>query len=256
MARTDEQKTWWVTTLLACVFLPTVLISCASAPASRIYVGPEARIKVSGSGEHTFPDVWKRRTIQFSGSRGRDPASFITPFSGGGPGGGGNLFPLQVAATLMDSTLIESGLRHFTDLAVLTPEEEAEFRRKYTDRYDPEHHLLIWCDIRTGMAANYLNLDRWTVYIEDNDMNRCEPVRVIQEHSIYNQTVMTKPLAFQSEFGFPAREIHLKRVMLCFPRFDYYGEPILSDRTKHLKLIFQLNEDGNMTGEGAWIFKQ
>ena len=255
-----DDKARWIAGFCLLTFLLLILTSCTTAPSSRTYIGPDIRSKTSTRSKESFQTLWEKWTVQI-GTQGRNRSlGFLSiPFSGGGgkgPGGGGSGFPLFIDATLMDSMLIETGLRYFAERIEMSPEEEAIFRQKYIDRYNPTDHLLIWCELRTGWAENYLNLDRWILYVEDNEENRCEPVQIIQEPPIYRQKVMEKPLAFQTELGRWTKEVYHKRAMLCFPKFDYYGNPIRSERVLFLKLIFQLIDDKYVREEGKWVFKR
>ena len=255
-----DVKARWTGGFSILTFLLLVLTSCATAPSSQKYVGPIPPSEASSRIEESFQVLWEKWTVRFgSQTRGRGLGFLRTPFSGTGsrgPGGGGRDFPLDVTATLMDSNLVAAGLNHFANLTEMTPEENATFRKKYFDCYNPTHHLLIWCELRTRWAENYLNLDRWIIYIEDNEANRCEPVRVIQEPPLCRQKVMEKPLAFQTEVGSRRRNIHHRRIMLCFPKHDYYGNPIRSEGVQFLKLVFRLIDDRNVREEGKWVFKR
>ena len=259
MTRTFDVKARWAAFFSISILSLLTLTSCATAPSSRTYVGPDIRSETPARSEKTFQTLWEKWTVQI-GTQGRNRSlGFLSiPFSGGGgkgPGGGGSGFPLYIDATLMDSMLIETGLRYFAERTEMSPEEEATFRQKYLDRYNQTDHLLIWCELRTRWADNYLNLDRWILYVEDDAGHRFEPVRIIQEHPTDRQLVMEKPLAFQTEMERWGRQVNQKRVMLCFPKRDYYGNPIRSERVQFLKLVFQLIDDRNVREEGQWVFK-
>ena len=254
-----DVKARWTTGFHLLTFLLLILTSCTTAPSSKTYVGP---ISDGASTDHrsdSFQVLWEKWTVNFGASEGRGTLGFTsTPFSGGGgrgPGGSSE-FPVYIAATLMDSLLIEAGLDYFAKRAEMSPEEETAFRSRYFDRYDPKNHLLIWCELRTRFAENYLNLDRWIIYIEDDARNRFEPVHTIHEPPSYRRTVMEKTLAFQTERERWAREFHHKRVMLCFLRCDYYGNLVRSKGVQYLKLIFHLIDDTNAKAEGKWVFKE
>ena len=175
---------------------------------------------------------------------------------GGGRGGPGGGFPLQITATLMHTMLIEAGLQHYDSMLAMTPDERAEFRHAYFQRYDVENHLLIWYELRTTWAKLHLDLDRWTIFIEDDALNQYEPVKVFERPQPTRQTVMDTFPEFEPKRRLPRWEIHQKSLMLCFPKRDFYQNPVLSPKLKFLKLVFQLNDDEKTRAEGVWVFKR
>jgi len=260
MQNFSEQRTRWAAVFYSLILLSLLLASCATAPSSKTCVGP---ISDSISKDHrakSFQTLWEKRTVQFgSAARGGNIGPLSTSLSmigGKGPDGGRSEFPVQIAATLMDSTLIEAGLQHYADLIQMTQEEGVAFRRAYFDRYDPTYHFLIWCELRTGWAENYLNLDRWTVFIEDDAINQYEPVQILEEPQSAHRTAEHRLPGFQPGHGLRGWEVHQKRSMLCFPNRDFNQNPVLSHRVKFLKLVFQLREDEKTKAEGIWVFKK
>jgi hypothetical protein len=171
-------------------------------------------------------------------------------------GGGESEFPLHITATLMDTLLIEVGLRHYATLVGMTPDEKAAFRNAYFQRYDVENHLLIWCELQTTWTGLFLDLDRWIIFIEDDAGNKYEPVRVVEESQSSREMGMDSLPEFLPEQRRPRWEIHQKILMLCFPKRDFYKNPILSERLRFLKLVFQLTDDEKTRAEGMWVFKK
>ena len=174
----------------------------------------------------------------------------------GGWDGGISEFPLQIAATLMDSMLTEAGLRHYATLLTMTPDEQVKFRRAYYDRYDPTNRLLIWCELHTTWSELYLDCDRWIIFIEDDAGNQYEPVQICEEPQTVHEIVSGSSLRLKPEQGHRGWEFHQKNVMFCFPKHDFSQNPILSDRVQFLKLVFQSSEDPRTRAEGIWVFKE
>jgi len=195
------------------------------------------------------------KTVQIGSGAGlRNSGGLRLPFSAGG--GRASDFPLFVEATLMDSVLIEAGLRHFAGLAVMTADEEAAYRARYFKHFEVGGHLLIWCELRTRYAASYLNPDRWIIYIEDDEENRFEPSQIMRESPLYQHEIMARPMAFHAEASEPHEEFHRQSWMICFPRTDRAGIPVLSQTVTSLKLVFQLIDDRDSRTEGTWSKEQ
>jgi hypothetical protein len=237
-----------------------LLGSCATAPSSLKYVGSVFDSKTSAQTDQTFPALWEKWTVQFGmTARGGKPLGLSNPFTmGGGMGerGGPSEFPLHIAATLMDSLLIEAGLEHYATLLTMAPEERTEFRNAYYRRYDVENHLLVWCELRTTWTELFLDLNRWLIFIEDDAGNRYEPVQILEESQPIRPMVRDSLPGFQREQKRWGWEVHQKSLMLCFPKRDFYKNPILSEKVQFLKLVFQTSEDEKTRAEGIWAFKR
>jgi hypothetical protein len=175
---------------------------------------------------------------------------------GDGRGGGGGEFPIQITATLMDSSLIETGLRHYADLLKMIPEELGTYRANYFQRYDVENHLLIWVDLYTSWTELYLDLKRWIVFVEDDAGNQHELEKVIEEPESSRPETTDNLPGLPPVAEFRRMVFHQKRLMLCFAKQDFAGNPVLSEEVRFLKLVFQLNEDRKTKAEGVWIFKK
>ena len=258
MPQISGKRARWLAILAGLAQMSLLWACSATVPSCRKYVGHFLGPGDSSHLDESFPDLWEKWTVHLGATRrSRGPLTFGNPFSmSGDRGGPAGEFPLQVAATLMAIMLIEAGLRHYAALIKMTFEEETEFRRAYSRRYDTEDHLIIWCELSTFWAELHLDLDRYTIFIEDDATNQYEPGRIMEESRLSPQVVVGQP----SEFGTRGRgqgwEFHQKSLMLCFPKNDPVGNPVLSQDTKFLKLIFLLNEDDKTRAEGTWVFRE
>jgi hypothetical protein len=232
-----------------------LLSSCATVPSSQKYVSSVSDLKSSSQMDESFQALWERRTVYFGQERlGGKPLHLGLPFMMSGKPGGDGEFPLQITATLMDSLLIEAGLKHYASLVKMNPEEEVEFRSSYYSRYSPSNHLLIWCELQTNWAELHLDLKRWTIFIEDDAGNQYEPAQILEESQPDRRIAMDSMSEFQLGIQNKTWKVNRKILMLCFPKRDFYQKPILSDMTKSLKLIFQLINDSQTRAEGIWMF--
>jgi hypothetical protein len=222
---------------------------------SKKYGGTVSNSGTSSQIEESFQVLWEKRTVYFGQARrGGKSLQMGIPFVMTGGPGGDSEFPLHITATLMDSLLIEVGLKHYASLIKMTPEEEAEFCSAYYQRYDPSNHLLIWCELQTSWAELHLDLDRWTIFIEDDTGNQYEPVQILEEPPPIRQTMTDMFPDFLPRQGRRAWEFHQKTIMFCFPKFDFYQNSIISDEVQFLKLVFQLSGDPQTRAEGVWMF--
>lgn len=258
----SEYRAQWIRGVICCT-LVTLLLSltyCATVTPTRKYVGTLSHAESSVRPEEPFINLWEEWTVQLGAVAGRGtPLQLLNPFStigGINRGGGESQFPLQITATLMDSTLIEAGLKHYSTLIAMTSEEQAMFRSSYFRLYDVENHLLIWCKLDTYQAELYLDLNRWTIFIQDDAGNQYEPLRILEEAQSFSPRVTDRFPEFQPEQKDPEWKIHQKTFMLCFPKRDFFNNPILSERVRFLKLVFQWSEDEKARAEGIWMFRE
>ena len=255
-----HKKWWWETIFSELVISILILTGCATVTSSRKYVGLPVDSNSLNQREVSFRTLWDKWTIQFGGIMGSGgPRLFgnsLTLSSGDDRGGGEGEFPLQITATLMDSSLIDAGLKYYSDRIEMTPEERAEFCSTYYKRYDVENHFLIWCELQTSWTELFLDPDRWLIFIEDDQVNQHEPVQVLEESTSIGQKRTDSLTQLMPEPGYRVWRFHRKALMLCFSKRDYYKNPILSEKVKYLKLIFQQTDDEKIRAEGIWVFKK
>jgi hypothetical protein len=233
-----------------------LVFSCAGLPTSTKYVGPVFDSKSAGQNPASFESLWERWTIHLGGMSGGGPRSSGSFLSLSGGGGGGGEFPIQITATLMDSSLIEAGLQHYADLLEMTPQEKETYRADYFQRYDAENHLLIWAELSTSWTELYLDLKRWIIFIEDDAGNQHELEKAIEEPDSSPPETTDAFLGLSPQTEFRRRVFHQKHLMLCFAKQDFTGKPVLSADVRSMKLVFQQDDDPRIKAEGLWVFKK
>ena len=258
MSQLSWRRIRWLAVLAGLAQLSVVWACSSTVPSSRKYVGPFTAREGPADIARSFPELWEKWTVHLGAAkRAGGPLMLGNPFAiSGDRGGPGGEFPLRITATLMDTTLIKAGLQHYAALLEMTAEEQTDFRHAYSQRYNVEDRLLVWCELSTTWAELHLDLDRWTIFIEDDAINQYEPVQILEEYRPDPATGSDE----LSEFGTRGQgrgwEVHQKTLMLCFPKRDPLKNSILSPETKFLKLIFLLSEDDKTRAEGAWLFRQ
>jgi len=260
MWRLSGRRARWITAVGRLAPLVLFLAGCATVPSSQKNRASIYRDESSASGQESFAALWESRTLLFGRTAsGRGLGLLGTGFSGLGgseaPAGG---FPLDITATFIDSLLLEAGLQYCSTLLEMSPQEAADFRLAYQRRYDPAHHILIWCRLRTTWAELHLDLDRWTIFIQvrDDELRQYEPVKIIEEQQTSRPAMTEMPSEFVPEQGPVRRQMHQKSMMLCFPRQDLLNNPVLSPQVKTLMLVFQENADEKTKAEGTWVLRK
>jgi hypothetical protein len=104
---------------------------------------------------NSFEAAWKKNTFVLGPGSSRRLGSF--PMPGGDRGDGG--FPLTVQATLMDSALVEAGIKEFAGLAGIDSTSFNAYRAIYLKRHSIDGCVLVYVDIQTFLAEDYLEAD-------------------------------------------------------------------------------------------------
>src|SRR5258706_11905326 len=86
----------------------------------------------------------------------------------------------------MDSALIDAGFHTLEDLAAMSDSESSDFRSAYARARASGDTLFIWLEMRTSSTEDFLDLGRWTIYLQDETGRQIEPSRFV-EHPLSRQ---------------------------------------------------------------------
>jgi len=195
----------------------------------------------------SFEKQWSRATIVL-GSQSSGGGGF--PFLVGVPGErSGDPFPLIVHATLMDSMLVEAGIREFGRLASMDTSSLDAYRQSYSKRHFLDEFVFVYMEIQTSLAEEYLEADRWIFFVEDQERNQIEPVRVVQ-HPIQRQAPRTGSLY---EPDSPAPFLNAKRIIgLYFPLKRFREANRVLEGLATLKFVVLDINNSLIRAEGMW----
>jgi len=236
------------------ILIAAILVSwlaCYPPPASGPGAGAGNPVSVLPVQPGRFGDLWNTRTIVFGNRGGLPEIPGMSHMRGGSGIGGFSLFPLTVRATWMDSTLMEAGIREFAALASMNDSAAADFRSAYYERYETGRRLRIWVDLSTTYSEEYLNLDRWSIFLEDQDGNQFAPSRISEGALKEKMPADGGGIPGFSPFMDPIRS---KVVELFFDRIQYGGEPLLRSGNTVFKLVI-LEWGKKDRAEGEWSLK-
>ena len=204
------------------------------------------------SGASDYIEAISRNTIVFGTGRkvteGGD--SFFTGI--GKPGNSISLypgFPLKISATIITEGIINNAGEYYTKLLDMSDAEADSFMNAYRELYDIENNNIIWIYMKTNFAESYLSPDRWVIFVEDEDQNQFEPVKISQDQPILpdinndRRDNWRRTLMKETQF------------VLKFPKKKFDDRPWIPDKGK-LKLVF-MNPDKNIErADGTWIFEK
>lgn len=157
-------------------------------------------------------------------------------------------FPLQISATIIDDEVISESGDYYSKLGGLTESERDTFLANYRDHYKLDEYDLIWIYMRTTFAENYVDPEKWVIFVQDEDENQFEPKKVSEEKTLIKNG------------HYPVKErwrrAQIKEVQfaLLLPKKKFDGKSWIPPSGK-LKIVFMnINKQSERT-EGTWIFK-
>jgi hypothetical protein len=188
-----------------------------------------------------FDSLWSSRTILITPqSQAMQGSPIMTPGMQPGRPAGGTRFELIVRATLMDSTVIKSGINEYAQLISMSTEEKNDFRMRFDQEHYQGQYLYIWALIMTPFSDEYLKLDRWTFFLETEAGQQLEPKKMVEQKLLPairarelspDTTLESIPSPFPSRH----RSRPFKIVEFYFPLNDYDSIPLLGGKFKTLK---------------------
>ena len=198
----------------------------------------------------SYIDAISKNTIVFGvGVRMKGGDEFFKGIGkSGGPPPLRPSFPLQISATIIDDEVISKSGDYYSILGGLTESEKDSFLANYRDHYNLDENDLIWIYMRTTLAENYVNPEKWVIFVQDEDENQFEPKKVSEEDF------------FIENDNFPAKErwrrAQIKEIQfaLLLPKKKFDGKSWIP-ATGKLKIVFMNITNQSERAEGTWIFK-
>jgi hypothetical protein len=234
-----------------------VIISCSKEIRSEKVVTPDDTIRQSLDPEEAYRKLRSKWTIRLNSGESMPGKPLFPSFSDRVRGDMGGIdFPVQITATFMDNQVIEAGLTYYEKLTGMTPQEADSFRQDYQTKNELERYFLIEVLLQTSWTEDYLNLDRWVIFLEDDQGNKYEPEKVFKQPLISrSMNRMTKGNS-RSQPALFFWELNQKNIFLYFSRIDYYGREVMHENLNWLKIVFRLEKGGTGRAEGSWIYQK
>ena len=158
-------------------------------------------------------------------------------------------FPLKISATIITDNVIRNAGDYYTKLLDMNEAEADSFMNAYRELFDVENNNLIWIYMKTNLAESYLNPDRWVIFVEDEEQNQFEPLKVPQA-----QTPLPNA-GDERRDNWRRSRIRETQFALKFPKKKFDDRPWVPDRGK-LKLVFMNPSKNIERADGTWIFEK
>jgi hypothetical protein len=228
--------------------LPQLMLGFAyqgCAPAGGYRLAEEQEVVVLPLFSSSFEAAWKKNTVVLGPGSSQRLGSF--PMPGGDRGGGA--FPLTLRATIMDSALVETGIRELAGLAAVDSSNLNIYRANYLKRHSMDGCVLVYVDMQTLLAEEYLEADRWIFFVEDEHRKQVDPIRIVQ-HPVQREAARPGlPYGVGGRVGL----IPVRRVLELF--FSLKRLPQMRSsigRFGSLKLVVLDINNSQVRAEGGW----
>lgn len=239
---------------ITCISIILCIAGCIAPNSTRV---SERNNSVRGSAPYfgSFDKIWNERTITLPPAGNSGPG-MLFPFSGESNSDETFAFPLTIRATYMDSALVNVGFKEFCQLARMSESEQSAYVEKYKKAHITNDTLFIWAEIQTTFTSEFLNLRRWTIFLENEEGKQFEPSRIL-EYPIEQSNRKFYPPGDRNKSGSPLvpdfrfTNLIKKNVELYFPvrRFD---DSLFTANTTHLKFVILDTEHPLVRAESSW----
>ncbi len=170
-------------------------------------------------------------------------------------------FPLKIKATLIDP-LITIVQKMEKDNSVTSESAILHFDSIKSDLIE------IQISISTSYHESYLDLDGWIIYLENENVEQFEPVKIEKiEKSLSEQSSKFRTNLYRerskNETPLESSDINLGHFFGGFTKSEYFSlffknttseKPIITKDTKFLKLVFLREIGTKERSEGKWNF--
>jgi hypothetical protein len=197
-----------------------------------------------------FAKSWIERTVQLNA----ELSDSHTP--GGFPGG---MSFIKLNATLMDSSLVISGLKEFEILSEMDKEEIADYEKSYKQNYKISDYYFIWLEMQTTGTEEIFNLERWNIWCENNVGIQYNPAEIIESTMLHKPINPSVPSSLENkgttDKKFESTPIPNKVILLYFAKSDINGNDIVDLNTGTLSLVLLDWNDRGIKYKGTWDLK-
>ncbi len=197
-----------------------------------------------------FAKSWIERTVQLNAELSDSHTL------GGFPGG---MSFIKLNATLMDSSLVNSGLKEFEILSEMDKEEIADYEKSYKQNYKISDYYFIWLEMQTTGTEEIFNLERWNIWCENNTGDQSNPVEIIEYTTLQNPIDLSVPSNFENQRTpdkkFEPPQISTNVILLYFAKTDINGKDIVDTYIGTLSLVLLDWSDRGIKYKGTWDLK-
>ena len=167
-----------------------------------------------------------------------------------GSGGAAGPPPVSFHALFAGEKIVKAGIDYVSYFLDLPANEAQQVYKDYREQWQTDAHFPVLLTLRTNMQESYLDLSRWTLFVEDDDRNQYEAMKVVD---VTNDGVQAPSNDRQEKrITRPIFSARVKRLVLLFPRESFSGKPIWSKKGRKLTFVLLSNEHPEQRLEAEW----
>ena len=170
-------------------------------------------------------------------------------FGGGRPGPGG-MPPVSFQALFAGEQIVKSGIEYVSTFLDLSNEEKQKAYADVRDQWQTSEYFPVLLTMRTNMHESYLDLKRWTLFVEDEDHRQYEALKV---EDVTNVGMRSRPEGEDGpELGRSVFSARMKRLVLLFPRESFSGKQIWQKKGSKMTFVMISNDHPDQRLEAEW----
>ncbi|MFQ5632035.1 MAG: hypothetical protein ACE5I1_24965 [bacterium] len=171
--------------------------------------------------------------------------------SRGGRGAAPGLPPISVTALFASPKVVNAGIAYVSTFLRLSKSEQEQIYHDFNTQWQTGSYFPVLVTLRTNMHKSYLNLSRWTIFLEDDNRTQYEAVEVIDVTDSDPRTG-AKSGVEENKITRPVFSSLVKEIVMLFPRRDHDDKPIWEKSNRKFKLVILSNEHIEQRLEMEW----
>lgn len=183
-------------------------------------------------------DTWSAASRLNRGGRARQ---------GAGPG----MPPISVQALFAGETVVKAGVEYVSTFLKLSGAEREQIFQDFSTQWQTEFYFPVLVTLRTNLHKSYLDLSRWTIFLEDEDRNQYEAIKVVDVTDT-GAHATNKDDGDDKKIRRPIFSSRMKKLVMLFPRLGRDGEPIWQQTNRKITFVVLSNEHFEHRLEAEW----
>ena len=133
----------------------------------------------------------------------------------------------------------------------LADTEQEQIYQDFNMQWRTDAYLPVLVTLRTNLHQSYLDLSRWTMFLEDEDRMQYEAVEVTDVTDSDPRTA-AKGGVEENKIRRPVFSSLVKEIVMLFPQHDQDDKPIWEKSNRKFKLVILSNEHIEQRLELEW----
>lgn len=174
-------------------------------------------------------------------------------FGGGraGQGGAPGIPPISVQALFAGEPVVKAGIAYVSTFLSLSEAEREQIFQDFSVQWETDSYFPVLVTLRTNLHKSYLDLSRWTIFLEDEDQNQYESIKVVDVTDI-GARAANKDDDADNKIQRPIFSSRMKKLVMLFPKQGRGGHSIWQVANRKITFVVLSNEHFEQRLEAEW----